>query len=124
MVNARRLMTVIKREYLERVRSKWFIIGTLFGPIFLMGMMVLPGLMTVNTMRKAQITDFQILDASGSSLGNRIAVTLRDRAMNDEARKALGDQAPALTETKVLAISMADLTAAESTATKAVMTKS
>jgi ABC-2 type transport system permease protein len=121
MVNARRLMTVVKREYLERVRSKWFIIGTLFGPIFLMGMMVLPGLMTVNTMRKAQITDFQILDASGTRLGNRIAVTLRDRAMNDEARKKLGDQAPPLTETKVLAISMADLTAAESTATKAVM---
>jgi ABC-2 type transport system permease protein len=122
MADMNRLMAVIKREYLERVRSKWFIIGTLFGPIFLMGMMVLPGLMTVKNMREAQITDFQILDASGSTLGNRIAVTLRDRALNDEARKKLGDKAPPLAETKVLIVSRADMAAAESTATAAVMT--
>jgi ABC-2 type transport system permease protein len=121
MANGKKLMAVIKREYIERVRSKWFIIGTLFGPIFLMGVMVLPGLMTVKNMREAQVTDFQILDATGTRLGSRIAVTLRDRALNDEARKKLGDKAPPLAETRVLAISMAELAAAESTATKAVM---
>jgi ABC-2 type transport system permease protein len=115
-------MAVIKREYLERVRSKWFIIGTLFGPIFLMGMMVLPGLMTVKNMRAAQVTDFHILDASGARLGARIATSLHDRAMNDEARKKLGDQAPPLAETKVQTLTMAELAAAESLATKAVMT--
>ena len=29
-----KLLAVIKREYLERVRTKWFIITTLFGPVF------------------------------------------------------------------------------------------
>ena len=29
-----KLWAVFKREYLERVRSKWFLIGTLLGPVF------------------------------------------------------------------------------------------
>ncbi|NBV52405.1 MAG: hypothetical protein EBR83_02550, partial [Verrucomicrobia bacterium] len=40
-------MAVIKREYLERVRTKWFIITTVFGPVFFLAISVLPGLLTV-----------------------------------------------------------------------------
>ena len=29
-----KLFAVIRREYLERVRSRWFLIATLFGPVF------------------------------------------------------------------------------------------
>jgi ABC-2 type transport system permease protein len=36
------LIPVIKREYLQRVRSKWFVFGTVVAPVFLVGMMVLP----------------------------------------------------------------------------------
>jgi len=121
MVNANKLMAVVKREYLERVRNKWFVIGTLLGPVFLLGMMVLPGLMTVKNMRAAQITDFHVLDATGTGLGQRIATTLRDRAERDPARVALGDSAAPLAPTKVLPIAIADLAAAETTATQAVM---
>ena len=44
---ASKLVAVIKREYLERVRTKWFIISTVFGPVFMLGVTVLPGLLTV-----------------------------------------------------------------------------
>ena len=37
-----KLWAVIKREYLERVRNKWFIIVTVFGPVFFAMIMVLP----------------------------------------------------------------------------------
>jgi len=37
-----RLWAVIRREYLERVRSKAFVIGTILGPILLSGMMIVP----------------------------------------------------------------------------------
>ncbi len=37
--------TVMKREYLERVRRKSFLIGTLLGPIFMAGLILLPGLL-------------------------------------------------------------------------------
>jgi ABC-2 type transport system permease protein len=33
---------VIRREYLQRVRSKWFIISTIGGPLFMIGLMVIP----------------------------------------------------------------------------------
>ena len=36
------LVPIIKREYLQRVRSKWFVFGTVLAPVFLVGMMVLP----------------------------------------------------------------------------------
>src|SRR5215213_6001901 len=29
-----KLLVVFRREYLERVRSKWFLLGTLLGPVF------------------------------------------------------------------------------------------
>ena len=35
-----KLWTVIRREYVERVRSKWFVIVTLFGPLFFGTVMV------------------------------------------------------------------------------------
>ena len=34
---------VIRREYLQRVRSKWFIFATIGGPIFMAAMIVIPG---------------------------------------------------------------------------------
>jgi ABC-2 type transport system permease protein len=33
---------VIRREYLQRVRSKWFIIGTVGGPVFMAAMIFIP----------------------------------------------------------------------------------
>jgi len=35
---------VIRREYLQRVRSRWFLVSTLGGPLFVMGLMVIPAL--------------------------------------------------------------------------------
>lgn len=39
-----KLWAVIKREYLERVRSKWFIIGSLLAPLIMAAFAILPGL--------------------------------------------------------------------------------
>jgi ABC-2 type transport system permease protein len=36
------LIPVIKREYLQRVRSKWFIFATIAAPVLMIGAMVLP----------------------------------------------------------------------------------
>ena len=68
-----KLWVVIKREYLERVRSKWFIFMTIFGPVFFAAITVLPGYMTVRGMRGAQVASMHILDATGTGLGQRVA---------------------------------------------------
>ena len=69
-----KLWTVIRREYVERVRSKWFVIVTLFGPLFFGSIMVLPGYLSVRAMREARVANIRIIDATGAS---RIARTLR-----------------------------------------------
>ena len=45
----RGLIPVIKREYLQRVKSKWFVFGTVLAPIFLVGMMVVPIIIESNS---------------------------------------------------------------------------
>lgn len=68
-----KLIAVIKREYLERVRTKWFIIVTLFGPLFFGAIMILPGYLSVRGMREARVTSLRIVDATGIGLGERVA---------------------------------------------------
>ena len=119
-----RLIAVIKREYLERVRTKWFIISTVFGPVFFAAIMVVPGLLTVRNMREAQVTDFRIIDATGTGLGGRVARTLRDRAERDPARVAAvtaGAALDSLADTQVIPTALSEVAAAESTATADVM---
>ena len=117
-----KLMAVIKREYVERVRTKWFIITTLFGPIFFLGISVVPGLLTVRSMRDAQVTDFRILDATGTGLGARMARTLKDRELNNPLRKVIGGASPvSVVEPKILTLAQAQVAEAETTATRAVM---
>ena len=32
--NGRKLAAVVRREFLERVRTRWFLVSTLLGPVF------------------------------------------------------------------------------------------
>jgi ABC-2 type transport system permease protein len=68
-----KLWAVIKREYFERVRTKWFIIVTLFGPFFFAMIMILPGYLSVKGMREARVSSLRIVDATGIGLGDRVA---------------------------------------------------
>lgn len=117
-----KLWAVIKREYLERVRTKWFIISTVFGPLFFLGIMVLPGLMSVRGMKEAQVSDVRILDATGRGLGERVVTALRQQAERDPL-KALGGTMPVATQGQVVVVAPAQLAEAESTATHAIMRK-
>jgi ABC-type Na+ efflux pump permease subunit len=40
-----KLFKVARREYLDRVRRKSFVIGTILGPLLMGGMIVVPGLL-------------------------------------------------------------------------------
>jgi ABC-2 type transport system permease protein len=78
-VDMRKLGVVFKREYLERVRSKWFLIGTLLGPVFFALITVVPVLISAKTKGTPDIANVAILDATGSGVGERIAAGLRTR---------------------------------------------
>ena len=78
-VDMRKLGVVFKREYLERVRSKWFLIGTLLGPVFFGAITILPVVISSETRESVDLANISILDATGIGMGDRIAGALRQR---------------------------------------------
>jgi len=54
---------VIRREYLQRVRSKWFIMVTLLAPIIMIAMIVIPTFIVARSDRSDR--DLLIVDGSG-----------------------------------------------------------
>jgi ABC-2 type transport system permease protein len=77
--NVRKLGVVFKREYLERVRSKWFLIGTLLGPVFFAMITVVPILISSKTKASTDLANVTIIDATSSGMGERVAAALRER---------------------------------------------
>lgn len=106
-----KLWTVIKREFLERVRTKWFIIVTIFGPVFFGVIMVLPAYLSVRGMKDVRVADIRIIDATTTGLGERVATRLNGGPMGDAAT------------TQVVVVAPSEVAAAESLATKDVMAK-
>ena len=106
-----KLWAVIKREYIERVRSKWFLIGTFLGPLFFGAIMILPVVMAARTRPSSNVADITIFDATGTRVGTRIAEIL-----------ARGDSAGR--KPTVKSLTRAELAAAETSATQQVQRRS
>jgi len=86
---------VFKREYVERVRSKWFIIATVFGPILMAVIMVLPAVLAMRTKSSSDLSNIVIIDATGSDLGSRVAkalTTTTPEATAPRLRRVQADQ--------------------------------
>ena len=81
-----KLWAVIRREYVERVRTKWFLLVTLFGPVFFGTVMILPGYLSVRGMREARVANIRILDATGAGLGARVARRLAPNSSSNFLR--------------------------------------
>jgi len=77
----RKVWAVVRREFLERVRTKAFLIGTFLGPVFIAGIMVLPALL----MRQSSTKRIVVLDAAEGGFGDRIAETLRSATFGDDS---------------------------------------
>ncbi|HEX2692518.1 MAG TPA: ABC transporter permease [Gemmatimonadaceae bacterium] len=104
-----KLWTVIKREYLERVRSKWFLIATFFGPIFFSAIIIVPAWLASRNKATSDIYNIVILDATQSGFGQRLAVNIA------------GDSTAVARMPTVRTVLPGELTKAESVATHEVM---
>jgi len=103
-----KMFVVFKREYLERVRSKWFIIATVLGPVFLGLVTVMPIVLAARTKSSAQLSNIVIIDATGSDLGARVS-------------KALSNTTPGATAPRVRVVKAEQVAAEEKRATTEVM---
>ena len=112
-----KLFAVIRREYLERVRNKWFVIVTVFGPVFFAVVMILPAYLSVRGMRDAKVADVRVVDATGTGLGARVAQRIAEPRRGATAPAAAPATAPAAPArvVRVDTVSAAGLAAAEST---------
>ncbi|MFN2400267.1 MAG: ABC transporter permease [Gemmatimonadaceae bacterium] len=104
-----RFWAVTKREYAERVRSKWFVISTIFAPLFFGVLMVLPPILAMRSRASSDVAQIAILDASGTDLARRVALDLNGGVFGDTSRTRIHQLVPR------------ELPAAESAATAAVM---
>ncbi len=101
----KKLLVVLEREYMERVRTRWFLVATIFGPLFFGALMFLPAWMTTRSEASSDVARIRILDATGTNLGHLVATELNGGVVGD-------------TSTQVLPVSPSALAGAESTATR------
>ncbi|MBL8986860.1 MAG: ABC transporter permease, partial [Gemmatimonadetes bacterium] len=81
-----KVFAVIRREFVERVRTKAFIIGTLLGPVFFVGMAVLPALLLSRETTGRKVV---VIDAGSGEFGGKIQQALAS------ARKGSGPDSEA-----------------------------
>lgn len=105
----RKLWVVVRREYAERVRTKWFLFATLFGPVSMALTLFLPGYLARKSAPAAGATTaIRILDATPDGLGKLLVTELGGGIAGDPSK------------TQLLTLREAALPAAESLATEAV----
>lgn len=71
-----KLFAVIEREFMERVRSKWFVLTTLFGPFLFAGLTIGPPILAFRSARAVDVSRMVIVDATQVGAGNGIATEL------------------------------------------------
>jgi ABC-2 type transport system permease protein len=81
----RKLLIIIKREYLQRIRTKGFIISCLLGPILMVGFTVVPGLLF--SIKTGEPTKVAVVDLTGKLYTGVRESILTNREQEKEASK-------------------------------------
>lgn len=71
-----KFIAIFKREYMERVRTRAFVITTLIVPFFISIIFLLPAYLASRAGSSAGLTNIAILDATGAGLGARVSALL------------------------------------------------
>ena len=71
------ILVIAKREFIERVRTKAFVIGTIVGPLFMAGITVVPAVMANRLSKSVSIT---VIDGEGT-----LQKVVEDRLKGDPA---------------------------------------
>ena len=107
----KKLLVVLEREYMERVRTRWFLVATVFGPVFFGALMFLPAWMANRSDASADVARIRILDATSTNMGALVAAELNGGVLGDTS------------STQVQVLAPAALAQAESTATRDIRRK-
>lgn len=111
-----KFLVVAKREYMERVRSKWFLVMTLVIPVLIAALFLIPVYVSARAVGSSAGRNIIILDATTVGLGERVAALMKPDSTRARAADATPQPGP-----QVRVVAPADLAAAEALATKEVM---
>jgi ABC-2 type transport system permease protein len=115
-----KLKAIVAREFMERVRTKWFVIITLLGPVLLSALLFLPVWLATRDGAGATAGRVVVLDASGEGLGERVRQQL---AVPGQALPPVLARSSGAVPIEVRIVLPDGLAAAESIATREVITK-
>jgi ABC-2 type transport system permease protein len=73
----KKIFIVAKREYLERVRTRSFLITTLLVPVLMSGVFLIPLYVSAKSKPSGALRKMRILDASGTGVGARVVQGIR-----------------------------------------------
>jgi ABC-2 type transport system permease protein len=89
-----KIWVVVRREFLSRVKTKWFVISTVLGPVFMAAVVLLPMLMATQGGRERSIA---VVDMSEAGFGQTVTDMLNGpgpvRAVRVETAVADAEQA-------------------------------
>lgn len=91
----RNVWAVIRREYLQRVRSKWFLVSTIGGPLFMIGLMVIPAVTGSRAERAGRV--IALVDRT-EVLGERLLPRLEESGYTVVTEAWTDDVLPRLTQ--------------------------
>jgi ABC-2 type transport system permease protein len=81
----RKVWVIIRREFVERVRSKWFVIGTTLGPVLMGAMIVLPIVLAGQGVARRSIV---VVDATSGEVGRQLVELLGQAGLVRSTRVA------------------------------------
>jgi ABC-2 type transport system permease protein len=84
-----KLSVVIRREYLERVRSRWFAFATILGPLFFGGVSIGQIVLASHAAVSADASHIIVIDATGTGLGKRVVANLGSGVSTDTSNATL-----------------------------------
>lgn len=105
-----KLGAVIRREYVERVKSPWFLAGTFLGPLAFAAITILPAVVAMKQGTSKAATNIVVLDATGSGVGDRVRTAMSGGLQATDSVNAI-----------VRAVAPSELAAAETLATREVV---
>lgn len=80
----KKIFAIVRRELVERVRTKAFLIGTFLLPVFIVAMMVLPALLMTGTERTKRIA---IVDGTSENIGAQLQAGLGTRTFRKDGQE-------------------------------------
>src|SRR3712207_5510420 len=86
-----KLLAIIKREYLQRVRSRMFVVWTILGPLMLVFFSVVPAL--VFGIKAGEPTRIAVVDETGK-MYERVRASLLDETIVDKVAEEGSENSP------------------------------